>query len=83
MSEELEIIRGEVDGKKKYCRLPIRLKTSELMIDEGLHELNAEFILDLPRAKAVKFIDAIVEDWMYWYGKANEYYIRLKVAEEG
>ena len=55
---EFEIIRGSVDGKEKYCRIPIRSKTAELMVSEGTDELNAATILSMPHQQAVNTIDA-------------------------
>ena len=49
---ECEIIRGAIDGKKKYCRIPIRSRTAERMQEDGVAELSAEAILDMPREQA-------------------------------
>ena len=32
---EFEIIRGAIDGKEKYCRIPIRSKIAETMVEDG------------------------------------------------
>ena len=77
-----EIIRGSVDGKNKYCRLPIRRKIlAETMMEKGIFDLNAETILTLPKQEAVLCIDAIVSDWQYWLVRAGELFIRCKAAE--
>lgn len=76
---EHEIIRGEIDGKKKYCRIPIRSKFAQQI--EGLDEITAEKILDMPREQASRIIDALVSDWMYWLKRANELYILAKGQE--
>ena len=39
---EFEIIRGTVEGKEKYCRIPLRSKTGDLMQNEGIDELSSE-----------------------------------------
>ena len=73
---EFEIIRGSVDGKEKYCRIPIRSKTAELMVSEGTDELNAATILSMPHQQAVNTIDAIIADWMYWLKRAGELFVQ-------
>ena len=80
---EFEIIRGEIDGKKKYCRIPIRSKVAEMMQDDGIYELNAESILAMPHERAAATIDALVNDWMYWLRRANELFIRLEATNTG
>ena len=61
-----EVIRGELDGQKKYCRIPIRSKLYETVMEDENTELSAESILAMPHEKAAAVIDAIVEDWLYW-----------------
>lgn len=69
------VIRGTINGKAKYCRLPVRNKLYELMQEDG--ELSAETILAMPHEKAVAVIDAIVADWLYWMRRAGEYFVQL------
>lgn len=80
--EEFEIVRGSVDGKEKYCRIPIRSRTAEQMQESDLAELNAEIILSMPHDQAVRVIDAIVGDWQYWLKRANEFFVRLAAFRE-
>ena len=40
-----EIIRGTIDGEQKYCRIPIRSKLAETIMDDTDTELSAEKIL--------------------------------------
>ena len=40
-----EIIRGKIDGEQKYCRIPIRSKLAETIMDDADTELSAEKIL--------------------------------------
>lgn len=47
-----EIIRGTIDGKQKYCRIPIRSKLAETIMDDEDTELSAEKILAMPHDKA-------------------------------
>ena len=72
-----EIIRGTIEGVKKYCRIPIRSKLYELMQDDG--ELTADKILSMPHEKAITVIDAIMADWMYWMRRAGEYFVQLNI----
>lgn len=75
MSEQPQIIRGTINGKAKYCRLPVRSKLYESMQKGG--ELSAEKILAMPHEKAVAVIDAIMYDWLYWMRRAGEYFVQL------
>lgn len=70
-----EVIRGTINGKAKYCRIPVRSKLYDAIQEGG--ELTAEKILDMPREKAVTVIDAIMADWMYWMRRAGEYFVQL------
>ena len=76
------VIRGTINGKAKYCRIPVRSKLYDLMQES--EELSAETILAMPHEKAVAVIDAIMSDWMYWMRRAGEYFIQLQhqAAEE-
>lgn len=76
-----EIIRGSINGKQKYCRIPIRSITAERMMEKRLYELNAETILSMPKQDAIVIIDAIVSDWKYWMTRANELFIRCEAVE--
>lgn len=73
--DEYKVIRGEIDGQAKYCRIPIRSKTADIMQEIGIDELNAEKILEMPHDTAVRTIDAIMHDWKYWLNRANELFI--------
>jgi hypothetical protein len=75
---EFEIIRGAIDGKEKYCRIPIRSKIAETMVEDGKYELSADAILSMPREQAARTIDAIMQDWLYWLKRANELYVLLQ-----
>ena len=79
-AETISIIRGTINGKAKYCRIPIRSRLFETMQDGG--ELNAEIILSMPHEKAVAVIDAIMADWFYWMRRAGEYFVQLTPQEE-
>jgi hypothetical protein len=76
-----QIIRGSIDGKAKYCRIPVRSKLYETMQEGG--ELSAEAILAMPHEKAVVVIDAIMADWFYWMRRAGEYFVQLAPQEGG
>lgn len=78
---ECEIIRGAIDGKKKYCRIPIRSRTAERLLEDGVAELSAEAILDMPREQAAQTIDAIMRDWEYWLKRANELFVLWDAAQ--
>lgn len=82
-NQKPQVIRGTINGKAKYCRIPIRSKLYELMQESG--ELSAETILAMPHEKAVAVIDAIMADWFYWMRRAGEYFVQLtpEPAEEG
>lgn len=73
--DEYEIIRGSVDGKNKYCRIPIRSKTAAQMEENGLTEISSEKILAMPHDMAANTIDAIIDDWSYWLKRANELFV--------
>ncbi len=72
---EYEIIRGSVDGKEKYCRIPVRSKIAEQMAENDITELTAEKILEMPHDIAVRTIDAIMADWQYWLKRAGELFV--------
>ena len=82
-NQKPQVIRGYINGKAKYCRIPVRSKLYELMQESG--ELSAETILAMDHEKAVAVIDAIMYDWLYWMRRAGEYFVQLtpKTAEEG
>lgn len=69
------IVRGEINGKAKYCRIPIRSKTAEQMQQNNIGELSAEKILEMPHDVAARTIDAIIDDWAYWLRRANELFV--------
>lgn len=73
--DEYEIIRGDVDGQHKYCRIPIKSRIAERMQEAGIAELNAESILAMSHDEAVKTIDAIMADWQYWLKRAGELFV--------
>ena len=75
---EFEIIRGAIDGKEKYCRIPIRSKIAETMMEDGKYELSADAILSMPREQAERTIDAIMQDWLYWLRRAGELYVLVQ-----
>lgn len=72
---EYEIIRGTIDGKEKYCRIPVRSRLAEQMMEDSETELSAEKILEMPHDQAVKIIDCIVADWKYWLQRAGELFV--------
>lgn len=80
--DEYEVIRGDIDGKKKYCRIPIRSRTAEQMLENGFKELNAEAILSMPQETATRMIDAIIADWQYWLKRANELFVLSSALRE-
>lgn len=82
-NQKPQVIRGTINGKAKYCRIPVRSKLYELMQESG--ELSAETILAMPHEKAAAVIDAIMSDWLYWMRRAGEYFVQLQPppAEEG
>ena len=71
----VEIIRGEIDGQKKYCRIPIRSKLYESVMEDEGTELSAEAILAMPHERAAAVIDALMKDWMYWLKRAGELWV--------
>ena len=77
MAEEYKVIRDSINGKKKYCRIPIRSRMAEVMQESGIYELNAEKILEMPHDTAIRTIDAILYDWKYWLNRANELFVIL------
>ena len=77
-----EIIRGEIDGEQKYCRIPIRSKLAETIMDDTDTELSAEKILAMPHDKAAAVIDAIMRDWLYWLKRAGELWVLTREVEE-
>lgn len=77
-----EIIRGTIDGKQKYCRIPIRSKLAETIMDDEDTELSAEKILAMPHDKAAAVIDAIIQDWLYWLTRAGELWVLTREVEE-
>ena len=82
VDQKPSVIRGTINGKAKYCRIPVRSKIYEQMQESG--ELSAETILAMPHEKAVAVIDAIMADWFYWMRRAGEYFVQLTPqAEEG
>ena len=74
VDQKPSVIRGTINGKAKYCRIPVRSKIYEQMQESG--EFSAETILAMPHEKAVAVIDAI--------RRAGEYFVQLTPqAEEG
>lgn len=78
---EYEVIRGEVDGARKYCRIPIRSNVAMQMEQADIVELNADIILSMPHDQAAKLIDAIMQDWLYWLRRSGEMFVRLQALE--
>ena len=60
------VIRGTIDGQEKYCRIPIRSRLYESVMEDNTTELSSEAILAMPHDKAAAVIDAIMADWLYW-----------------
>lgn len=77
-----EIIRGTINGEQKYCRIPVRSKLSETIMDDEDTELSAEKILAMPHDKAAAVINAIMQDWMYWLKRAGELWVLTREMEE-
>ena len=77
-----EVIRGTINGKEKYCRLPIRSKLAETMMLDETTELSAEKILSMPHDKAAAVIDAIMQDWLYWLKRAGELWVLTRGVEK-
>lgn len=74
-NQKPSVIRGTINGKAMYCRIPVRSKLFELMQESG--DLSAETILAMPHEKAVAVIDAIMHDWLFWMPRAGEYFVQL------
>ena len=77
-----EVIRGAINGKEKYCRIPLRSKLAETMMLDETTELSAEKILSMPHDKAVAIIDAIMQDWFYWLKRAGELWVLARSGEQ-
>ncbi len=77
-----EIIRRKIDGEQKYCRIPIRSKLAETIMDNTDTELSAEKILAMPHDKAAAVIDAIMRDWLYWMKRAGELWVLTREMED-
>lgn len=73
--ENYKVIRGKIEGEEKYCRIPVRSRLAEQMVEDSTTELNAEKILAMPHDKAVKTIDNIMMDWEYWMKRAGELFV--------
>ena len=82
VENEYNIIRGKIDGKEKYCRIPVRSRTAELMQENNIAELSAEKILEMPHDIAAKTIDAIMEDWRYWLERAGELWVLWRGCQQ-
>ena len=76
------IIRGTIDGQEKYCRVPIRSRLYETVMDDETTELSAEAILSMPHDKAAAVIDAIMADWLYWLKRAGELWVLTRDSVE-
>ena len=72
---EPSVIRGTIDGQEKYCRIPIRSRLYESVMEDDTTELSAETILAMPHDKAAAVIDAIMADWLYWLKRAGELWV--------
>ena len=81
--DDFEVIRGDIDRKHKYCRIPVKSKMANKMQEYGFAELSAEIILAMPHDEAVKTIDAIMADWMYWLRRAGELFILYEGVRGG
>lgn len=77
-----EIIRGKIDGEQKYCRIPVRSKLAETIMDDTDTELSAEKILAMPHDKAAAVIDAIMRDWLYWLKRAGKLWVLTREMED-
>lgn len=77
-----EVIRGSINGKEKYCRLPVRSKLAETMMSDDTTTLSADKILSMPHDRAAAVIDAIMQDWLYWLKRAGELWVLTRGAEE-
>lgn len=76
------VIRGAVDGQEKYCRIPIRSRLYESVMEDEKTELSAEMILSMPHDKAAAVIDAIMADWIYWLKRAGELWVLTRNPAE-
>ena len=76
------VIRGSIDGQEKYCRIPIRSRLYESVMEDEKTELSAEMILSMPHDKAVAVIDAIMADWLYWLKRAGELWVLTRNNKE-
>ena len=79
---EPSVIRGTIDGREKYCRIPIRSRLYESVMEDSTTELSAEAILAMPHNKAVAVIDAIMADWLYWLKRAGELWVLTRNSAE-
>ena len=66
------VIRGTINGQEKYCRIPIRSRLYESVMEDNTTELSSEAILAMPHDKAAAVIDAIMADWLYWLKRAAD-----------
>lgn len=78
-----EIIRGTINGKAKYCRIPVRSKVFEICQKDDLWEISAETVLAMPEDQAKLIVDAIIADWMYWLRRSAELFVRVQALEGG
>ena len=69
------VIRGTIDGQEKYCRIPIRSRLYESVMEDNTTELSSGAILAMPHDKAAAVIDAIMADWLYWLKRAGELWV--------
>ena len=76
------VIRGTIDGQEKYCRIPIRSRLYESVMEDSTTELSAEAILAMPHDKAAAVIDAIMADWLYWLKRAGELWVLTRDSSE-
>lgn len=76
------VIRGTIDGQEKYCRIPIRSRLYESVMEDDTTELSAEAILAMPHDKAAAVIDAIMSDWLYWLKRAGELWVLTRNSAE-
>lgn len=76
------VIRGTIAGHEKYCRIPIRSRLYESVMEDDTTELSAEAILAMPHDKAAAVIDAIMSDWLYWLKRAGELWVLTRNSAE-
>nr|DAQ85181.1 MAG TPA: hypothetical protein [Caudoviricetes sp.] len=76
------VIRGTIDGQEKYCRIPIRSRLYESVMEDNTTELSSEAILAMPHDKAAAVIDAIMADWLYWLKRAGELWVLTRNSAE-